>query len=109
MYFSVRPSENIDDINIQLLDNVIEYVNVYKYLGIQLDPKLSFNNQYNETYKLASYKLLLLKRVRPVITEFTALTIVKTMLLPYCTKPLSTIQCNKTLCQDQLVPILLIG
>ena len=83
MYFSVRPSENIDDINIQLLDNVIEYVNVYKYLGIQLDPKLSFNNQYNETYKLASYKLLLLKRVRPVITEFTALTIVKTMLLPY--------------------------
>ena len=26
-----------------------------------------------------------------------------------CTKPLSTIQCNKTLCQDQLVPILLIG
>ena len=27
----------------------------------------------------------------------------------YCTKPLSTIQCNKTLCQDQLVPILLIG
>ena len=27
----------------------------------------------------------------------------------YCTKPLSTIQCNKTLCRDQLVPILLIG
>ena len=27
----------------------------------------------------------------------------------HCTKPLSTIQCNKTLCQDQLVPILLIG
>ena len=27
----------------------------------------------------------------------------------YCTKPLSTIQCNKTLCQDQLVPILLIS
>ena len=22
----------------------------------------------------------------------------------YCTKPLSTIQCNKTLCQDQLDP-----
>ena len=27
----------------------------------------------------------------------------------HCTKPLSTIQCNKTLCRDQLVPILLIG
>ena len=34
-------------------------------------------------HKLASYKLLLLRRVRSVITEFTALTIVKTMLLPY--------------------------
>ena len=34
-------------------------------------------------YKLASYKLLLLKRIRPVVTEYTALTIVKSMLLPY--------------------------
>ena len=83
MYFSVRPPDNIGDIKIQLLDNVIEYVNVYKYLGMQLDPKLSFRSQYNETYKLASYKRLMLKNVRPVITEFTALTIVETMLLPY--------------------------
>ena len=83
MYFSVKPPDNMNDIKIQLMDNVIEYVNVYKYLGIQLDSKLSFNNQFNETYKLASYKPLMLKRVRPVITEFTALTIVKSMLLPY--------------------------
>ena len=83
MYFSVKPPDNMNDIKIQLLDNAIEYVNVYKYLGIQLDPKLSFNNQFSETYKLASYKLLMLKRVRHVITEFTALTIVKSMLLPY--------------------------
>ena len=83
MYFSVKPPDNMNDIKIQLMDNVIEYVNQYKYLGIQLDSKLSFNNQFNETYKLASYKLLMLKRVRPVITEFTALTIVKSMLLPY--------------------------
>ena len=83
MYFSVRPPDNSGDIEIQLLDNVIEYVNVYKYLGMQLDPKHSFSSQYNETYKLASYKLLMLKNVRPVITEFTALTIIKTMLLPH--------------------------
>ena len=44
---------------------------------------MSFHCQFKETYKLASYKLLLLKRVRPVITEYTALTIVKSMLLPY--------------------------
>ena len=39
--------------------------------------------QFKETYNLASYKLLLFKRVRPVITEYTALTIIKSMLLPY--------------------------
>ena len=83
MYFSPMPPDDIDSIQIRLLDNTIEYVNVYKYLGIQLDSKLSFKTQFNETYKLASYKLLLLKRVRPVITEFTALTVVKTMLPPY--------------------------
>ena len=44
--------DNIDNIRIKVSGNVIEYVNVYKYLGIQLDSKLSFNNQFNDTYKL---------------------------------------------------------
>ena len=44
---------------------------------------MSFHYQFRETYKLASYKLFLLKRVKPAKTEFTALTIVKSMLLPY--------------------------
>ena len=83
MYFSANPPDDINDNRIQLLDNTIEFVNVYKYLGIQLEPKLLFHSQFNDTYKLASYKLLLLRRVRPAITEFTALTIVKSMLLPY--------------------------
>ena len=83
MYFSTKPPDDINDIEIKVSGKNIEYVNVYKYLGIQFDPKLTFNSQFNETYKLASYKLLLLKRVRPAITEFTALTIVKSMLLPY--------------------------
>ena len=60
MYFSLRPPGNINDIKIQLLDKAIENVSVYKYLGIQLDSKLTFKNQYNETYKLASYKRLCL-------------------------------------------------
>ena len=61
----------------------VENVTVYKYLGIQLDHKLKFNCQFNETYKLASHKLFMLKRIRNAITEHTALTIVKTMLLMY--------------------------
>ena len=83
MFFATKAPDDLNDIKIELMGNVLEYVNVYKYLGIQLDTKLTFNNQFNETYKLTSYKLLMLKRVRSVITEFTALTIVKSMLLPY--------------------------
>ena len=83
MCFSSHPVKDYDNNCIQIGNETIEIVPVYKYLGIQLDCKLTFNCQYNETYKLASYKLSLLRRVRSYITEFTALTIVKSMLLPY--------------------------
>ena len=83
MLFGTQEMENVPNINIKISNNQIEFVKSYKYLGIHLDSKMLFNYQFNETYRLASYKLLLLKRVRPVITEFTALTVVKSMLLPY--------------------------
>ena len=83
MLFGVTDVTPAIDNNIGILQNRIEFVNTFKYLGIHLDPKMSFHHQFKETYKLASFKLLLLKRVRPVITEFTALIIVKSMLLPY--------------------------
>ena len=83
MCFSSNPVHGLQNLYIELGNDKIETVPVYKYLGIQLDCKLSFHCQYNETYKLASYKLLLLRRVRSYITEFTSLTIVKSMLLPY--------------------------
>ena len=83
MCFSSNPVHGLQNLYIQLGNDKIETVPVYKYLGIQLDCKLPFHCQYNETYKLASYKLLLLRRVCSYITEFTALTIVKSMFLPY--------------------------
>ena len=61
----------------------MEHVTVFKYLGIHLDTRLDYHSQYKETYKLSSYKLLMLKRIRPFINENAALTILKTMLLPY--------------------------
>ena len=69
--------------NITLKNDNIEHVTVFKYLGIHLDTRLGFQTQYKETYKLSSYKLLMLKRVRPFIDEYTALTVLKTMMLPY--------------------------
>ena len=34
IYFSTKPPEDINDIKIQLVGRTIDYVNVYKYLGI---------------------------------------------------------------------------
>ena len=82
MHFGAKSLEPVVP-NIEITNNGIEFVNSYKCLGINLDSKMSFHYQYKETYKLASYKLLFLKRVRPIVTEHTALTIVKSMLLPY--------------------------
>ena len=83
MCFNLQSIQDSLMYQIHLGNYIIDTVAVFKYLGIQLDSKLSFNCQYNETYKLASYKLFLLRRIRNYITEFTALTVVKSMLLPY--------------------------
>ena len=69
--------------NVHLNGETVEQVPVYKYLGIQIDHNLKFKSQFSYTYKLVSHKLFMLRRLRSTITEFTALTIVKTMLLPY--------------------------
>ena len=64
MHFGIRDVEDVSHLNISISNNQIEFVNCYKYLGIHLDSKMSFNFQFKETYKLASYKLFLLKRIR---------------------------------------------
>ena len=68
---------------ISLKNDYVEHVSVFKYLGIHLDSRLGFQSQCKETYKLSSFKLLMLKRICPFINEDTALIITKSMLLPY--------------------------
>ena len=79
MHFGVKSLNNEGNIDVEFSNN---HIHSYKYLGIHLDSKVTFHCQFKETYKLASYKLLLLKRIRPVVTEYTALTIV-VYVLPY--------------------------
>ena len=47
---------------ISLKNDYVEHVSVFKYLGIHLDSRLGFQSQFKETYKLSSFKLLMLKR-----------------------------------------------
>ena len=53
----------------------LDYVNQYKYLGIILDPTLSFKNQVQNTIKIIAHKIFLLKKIQNYI--------IKTMILPY--------------------------
>ena len=59
----------------------------YKYLGILLDPNLTFSEHFNKSYKKASSRLRLLHRLKPYLTLKAATTIYKSFVLPlvnYC-------------------------
>ena len=60
----------------------IHQVTNYKYLGITLDAKLTFNDHVKKCHKAASHKLSLLRRIRPLLTTYAAVQIYKTMILP---------------------------
>ena len=58
-------------------------VTTFKYLGVILDRELKFNAHAQNIYKLASYKVNTLRRVRPYINDHTALMMYKMKILPY--------------------------
>ena len=70
------PKLSINDIN-------IDFVQHYKYLGVILDPHLTFNKHLNDFIKITANKINLLSKVRQYISESASVTIYKTMLLPY--------------------------
>ena len=59
----------------------------YKYLGILLDPGLTFNHHFNKVYKKAAARINLLKKLRPILSIAAAEVVVKSVILPtvtYC-------------------------
>ena len=60
----------------------IEKVTTYKYLGVVMDERLTFNDHVKKTIKCASHKLFLLRKVRPMLTTYAALQLFKAMILP---------------------------
>lgn len=61
----------------------LERVFSYNYMGITLDCELRFEKAMAEAYANYSYRLYTLSIIRKDITEFAALSIVKSMLLPF--------------------------
>lgn len=60
----------------------LEYVDVYKYLGLNIDAGLTMNFHLNNTMKTVSYRVLQLKRIRNSISHKIALQLYKCMILP---------------------------
>ena len=75
------------------IDNlVIQYVNSFKYLGIETDKNINMKGQYKYLYKIVNHKFFLLRLIRPCLTIQAALSIARSMIL---TAP------NHQLCERQ--------
>ena len=61
----------------------LQYVNDYMYLGIKLDNKFTFELHANEWCRHVIHKNYILAKIRRYINAHQALTIYKSMILPY--------------------------
>jgi len=65
----------------------INSTTTYKYLGVHLDPTLSFETHFNKTYKKVARRVTLLRKIRSSITCAAAESIYRAMIMPvftYC-------------------------
>ena len=61
----------------------LQYVNDYMYLGIKLDNKFTFELHANECYRHVIHKNYILSKIRRYVNTHQALTIYKSMIMPY--------------------------
>ena len=54
----------------------------YKYLGVHLDPTMNLDSHFNKTYKTASGRVNLLRRIRSNIDTLSAELIYRAMIMP---------------------------
>ena len=81
--FNVKNDLRLSFPAVKIDNNPLEIVSQYKYLGITVDQDLNMYSHIDNIYRMASDKLFMLRHVRSYLTHKAALTIVKTMILPY--------------------------
>ena len=81
--FNVKQELRSQFPSVKINNKPLEIVSQYKYLGITLDQELSMYSHIDNIYRMASDKLFMLRHIRSYLTHKAALTIVKTMILPY--------------------------
>ena len=67
---------------IRMLGNIIEEVNSYKYLGTDIDNRLSRDEQFSKLLQMLGFKLRTFSKVRRYLDNKAALSVYKSMILP---------------------------
>ena len=74
--------EGNSELTISVGANQIRSMSSYKYIGVQLDPTLSFNQHLNCVLKKAAGKIKVLKKVRSSLTLHAAQAVYQFMIAP---------------------------
>ena len=82
MIFSPNRQYPANQINIKIQKETVEIVPKFKYLGLILDSKLSFQPHRADLIRRVQHKLYFLARIRCYLTTYAALLIYKTTILP---------------------------
>ena len=65
-----------------MLGNIIEEVSSYKYLGTDIDNRLSGDEQFSKLLQMLGFKLRTFSKVRRYLDNKAALSVYKSMILP---------------------------
>ena len=76
-------AESHNEINIKLEDQVISNVDHAKSLGLIIDNRLSWSNHVNELCKKVTSAIGALRRIRPLISQSTAVLVYNTLIQPH--------------------------
>ena len=74
-----------DNFEIKVCDDVVESVQVFKYLGVYMDINLNWHTQVKKISKKISSKIGILRRVKPFLTIDLSKTMFYTIVLPHFT------------------------
>lgn len=78
-----KNSNRVIFLDITINNETIEVVKSFKYLGVLIDEELKFSGHLENCWRSANSKLYMLNRIRENIPVTAALTLFKSMVLPY--------------------------
>ena len=84
MIFGMRQQiKKVRGINLHIEGKAIQEVPSFKYLGLVLDPMLSFNQQIKNVANIVTHKMFMLTKIWRYLNNKSMLCIYKSMVLPY--------------------------